>query len=587
METMDDSAALPALAILDLLEGLPQPACLLEGDDLVWCNAALETLAGLAADALIGRIGIAGHAVPAAEGGSIQMEFVDARGARRHVQVASRAVSGSGTRLVLLTDITEHQRQVERLMLLGGMTERLNVARTAREAALLVLDALQQVVGWEAGFVTLLATEAEQRVLPGHLLIPVLHMDTIGGQVVEVAPVAYVLPESSYSKRSLNEGPMLVHRSGDELKVGPEHSFGNLARRSASLIFVPIMAGTKKLGLLSVQSYRERAYTDDDLRLVELFSEAVANALERLRADERLRLFEQAVLHSTDMVVVTATDSQTDTGTSFWFVNEAFERVSGWRLAEIAGRSTSLLHGPRTDGATLARVREALDNDRPITVELVNYRKDGMPYVVELSTYAIGSTVGWLRYHVSIQRDVTERKRAEERLKYRAEIDPVTHVANRQRLMEQLEAEMAASSAGDEAFALLFLDLDGFKEINDRLGHAAGDLLLAEVARRLVGCVRPHDTVARFGGDEFTLLLPCLHSRGAAIAVADRILERLREPFDLEGGPVRCTASIGLAFHKDGFEAPEELLRRADMALYEAKREGRDRVVVQGEAGEG
>jgi diguanylate cyclase (GGDEF)-like protein/PAS domain S-box-containing protein len=174
-------------------------------------------------------------------------------------------------------------------------------------------------------------------------------------------------------------------------------------------------------------------------------------------------------------------------------------------------------------------------------------------------------------------RDVTDRREFEERLAHQAYHDDLTQLPNRAAFIERLEAELAALRAEPGTLAVLFLDIDRFKLVNDSLGHDVGDRLLVEVAERLRGCLRPRDIVARFGGDEFTLLLCDLNEPNDAVAVAERVTELLHQPMTIGTREVFATASIGISLSNDGREAPGDLLRQADLAMYLAKEHGRAR----------
>ena len=206
-------------------------------------------------------------------------------------------------------------------------------------------------------------------------------------------------------------------------------------------------------------------------------------------------------------------------------------------------------------------------------------RKDGTTFPVEVS---VGSIVyGGRRRILGSARDVSERRRVEERLlHHQAFHDPLTGLPNRALFLDRLERALARAAMARYAVALLFLDLDGFKAVNDDFGHEAGDRLLVAVAGRLGMRLRSEDTVARFGGDECTVLLQNVGGPHEATEVAYRILEDLREPFLLEGREHHVTARIGVALSTPAEEDPTPMLRRADEAMYRAKQRGRARYAL-------
>jgi diguanylate cyclase (GGDEF)-like protein/PAS domain S-box-containing protein len=199
-------------------------------------------------------------------------------------------------------------------------------------------------------------------------------------------------------------------------------------------------------------------------------------------------------------------------------------------------------------------------------------RKDGTTFPVEVSVGSIG--YGGRRRLLGSARDVSELRPGEERLLHQAFHDPLTGLPNRALFLDRLERALARAARARYAVALLFLDLDGFKAVNDNFGHEAGDGLLVAVAGRLGTRLRSEDTVARFGGDEFTVLLQNVGGPREAADVADRILEELREPFLLEGREHHVTASIGIALSTLAEVDPTPILRRADGAMYLAKQRG-------------
>jgi diguanylate cyclase (GGDEF)-like protein len=174
-------------------------------------------------------------------------------------------------------------------------------------------------------------------------------------------------------------------------------------------------------------------------------------------------------------------------------------------------------------------------------------------------------------------RDITERKRSEEQVRRSANHDSLTDLPNRGLFRERLEHEVKHSARTGLPLALLFIDLDGFKEVNDRLGHAAGDQLLQQVAHRISSCVRDTDTVARLGGDEFTVILTDVTRPQHIHAIAEKILDELRKPFALAAGQASISGSIGITVFPGDGSTPDELVRNADEAMYAAKNAGRNR----------
>lgn len=302
----------------------------------------------------------------------------------------------------------------------------------------------------------------------------------------------------------------------------------------------------------------------------------------RRQSQEQLRLLEGSIARLNDIVIITEAGPFNEPGPRIVFVNDAFERRTGYARDEVLGRSPRLLQGPQTQRARLDQIRSALEQWEPVRVDLVNYRKDGEPFWVDLDISPVWDKSRRLTHWVAVGRDVSERKASEQKIRYLAFYDALTDLPNRELLMERLHAcvEPRAQARGG---VLMFIDLDNFKVLNDTMGHHHGDLLLKEVARRLRGCVADGDTVARLGGDEFVVLLqPRAEGEPevleAARAVADRVLASLGEPYLLPGCLHHSTCSVGVTVFGPAPFTVSELLKQADLAMYQAKRAGRNTV---------
>ena len=285
-------------------------------------------------------------------------------------------------------------------------------------------------------------------------------------------------------------------------------------------------------------------------------------------AEERLRLLESVVVNANDAVLITEAWPFDQPGPRIVYVNEAFTRTTGYTSAEVLGRTPRLLQGPNSDRAALDTLRAALEGRQAVVVEVLNYRKDGTEFWVELSIVPVADAAGYITHWVSVQRDVTPRRQTDA-LRHQALHDALTDLPNRTLLHDRVALALrAAERAAERAatpLALLLFDLDHFKEVNDTLGHHAGDQLLRAVAIRLVGTVRASDTVARLGGDEFAVLLPTADAE-AAITAASTLLAALEPPFLVEGQRLEVGASIGVAVAPAHGADAAALLQHADVA---------------------
>lgn len=294
------------------------------------------------------------------------------------------------------------------------------------------------------------------------------------------------------------------------------------------------------------------------------------------RQDAKNRLFSKAFENSHDVVMIT--DAPVGQAPRVLQVNDAFEKMTGFTREEILGRTSDLLHGPETDPNALAGLQKCVQSGETGQAELIHYRKDGAPFWVELSLLPVHDERGFQTHWVSIQRDIDERKKSEEKIYFQSRHDALTGLPNRTLFQEQLAGAVEQAKIKDLLVGVLFLDIDRFKHVNDSLGHLVGDAFLQQVAGRIQGRLRPQDTVARIGGDEFTVLLPNMPDTEQIGAAAERLLETLHAPFQIEGHEIFITASIGVSIAPQDGEEIVTLLRSADQAMYSAKDDGRDSV---------
>jgi diguanylate cyclase (GGDEF)-like protein/PAS domain S-box-containing protein len=257
-------------------------------------------------------------------------------------------------------------------------------------------------------------------------------------------------------------------------------------------------------------------------------------------------------------------------------VNAAFEAITGYREFEVLGRDPKLLGSGRHDAAFFQTMWHTLRDDGYWEGEIWDKRKDGSEYPKWVHINTIRDSDARISHFVAVFSDISERKASEERIRYLAQHDALTGLPNRFTLAVHLEHALARAERAGEKIGLMFIDLDNFKTVNDTLGHAVGDLLLCEVARRITSAVRKSDIVARIGGDEFVVVLESAHLPGDAGMVAQKILERMSEAVPVDGNELHTTPSIGIAIYPDDGSNSEDLMKNADVAMYHAKSAGRN-----------
>lgn len=288
------------------------------------------------------------------------------------------------------------------------------------------------------------------------------------------------------------------------------------------------------------------------------------------------KLFGPIIESINDVVVITSADPARPAEQEVIYVNPAFTRLTGYSYDDAVGRSPDMLNGPETDKDTCGLIRTALEAQRPIEAEIQNYRKDGQPYWVDRNVIPLRDSSGETIYFASIEHDITPQKSLESRLNILAQTDELTHLRNRRAFMAAMEQEMARARRYHLPLCLMVLDLDFFKTINDRYGHAAGDAVLIGFAKTGSRLLRTTDVSGRIGGEEFAILMPETR-RDGALTLAERLRNAVKQRRTRHHGNVlSVTVSIGVAEFIPPEKRVARLLERADLALYAAKNDGRD-----------
>jgi diguanylate cyclase (GGDEF)-like protein/PAS domain S-box-containing protein len=293
----------------------------------------------------------------------------------------------------------------------------------------------------------------------------------------------------------------------------------------------------------------------------------------RVAAEQKLRLHERAIEATVNAIVITTGRRQKY---SIVHVNPAFERITGYSAAEVLGKNCRFLHGEENDQPGLTALRALLREQKEGCVTLRNYRKDGTLFYNELRISPVRDPRGHVTHFVGVLNDITETRRYQEELEHHVNHDALTGLPNRHLLRDRLQQAMHRAGRRELQCAVMFLDIDHFKLVNDGLGHHIGDALLKDVAAELLAILRPEDTVARFGGDEFVLIASEVQAQSGVTEIAERIVSRLSLPRRVENEDIAVSASVGVAMYPQDGETVDALLRNADAAMYHAKERGRN-----------
>ena len=407
-----------------------------------------------------------------------------------------------------------------------------------------------------------------------------------------------VLMQLSTTLASLKEAFVTLDREGRFTYLNPE-SERLLGRESKALLGGPIWGdvahnGTSRLHQEILSALKNGTFSEFEafypsqekwlaLRVYP-FADGLAvymqDVTERHHEQELLRLLQTSIARLNDIVLI-AEAGHEGAWPKIVFVNEAFVQQTGYSRAEVMGRTPELLQGPQTQRNALKRINHALSNTLPVAAELIYYKKNGVQFWLELSIVPVDYQNRGLTHWVIVGRDITDRKAADEQIEHLAFYDPLTQLPNRQLLTTRLEAVLSPKNADKKIGALMFIDLDNFKVLNDTLGHSRGDMMLQQVATRLQSCVRRSDTVARLGGDEFVVMLEDLADDAETAlqktrVVGEKILASLSVPYELSGNQYHGTCSIGITLIGILKQGMGDALKQADLAMYQAKAAGRN-----------
>lgn len=332
------------------------------------------------------------------------------------------------------------------------------------------------------------------------------------------------------------------------------------------------------LGTLCVIDTEAREIAEEQLDAVKTLADGVMAHLNlRLSHKEIRKYVDKLQLSATIFEKASENIVVTDQSNCFITANPAFTKTTGYSLEEIKGLTPKILSSGIQNKGFYTKMWNDLNTLGHWDGELWNKRKNGEIYAEWLSIKVLLNEDDSVRMYLGIFSDITEKKQADEIIWKQANYDFLTGLPNRRLFIDRLEHEIKIADRINKPLALLFIDLDYFKQVNDTFGHETGDILLVKVSERINESIRESDTVARMGGDEFTTILPQINSPEDAVKVVRIIIEKLAQPFDLNGTLITISASIGIAIYPKDAQDSKELLQNADRAMFDAKKLGRSR----------
>jgi diguanylate cyclase (GGDEF)-like protein/PAS domain S-box-containing protein len=340
----------------------------------------------------------------------------------------------------------------------------------------------------------------------------------------------------------------------------------------------PIQRGGQPFAVLSVYHEQTNAFNEEAIALLDEMTMNISFALDNFDHEVQRQLAQESLLLAASVYEVSSEAMMvTDADNNILSINPSFTRIMEYTPEEIIGKNAKILYSDVGNNKLNKEIWKEVTATGQWKGELWNKRKNGETFLELLTINTIYQENGSVHRRVALFSDITQRKQSEDLIWKQANFDLLTELPNRQLFHDRLNQEIRKAQRAGQALAVLFLDLDRFKEVNDTFGHSMGDIMLKEAARRLIGCVRATDTVARLGGDEFIIILGNLNHPTNVERVVRNILQKLAEPFQLGDDVAYVSASIGITLYPDDATDIDILLKNADQAMYTAKDQGRNR----------
>jgi diguanylate cyclase (GGDEF)-like protein/PAS domain S-box-containing protein len=492
-------------------------------------------------------------------GSSMPVKFVRVDGNTIDVEVAvmSFGAPGEDAYMIEARDITQRLRSTESLR---ERENRLNGILNTVADAIITID--------EKGIIQSFNPAAEN-------IFGYKARETIGENVKMLVPEPHRSKHDRYlsNYKKTGKGKIIGQTNREEMGQRKDGSLFPMELSVTELRLGHLRIYTGIIKDITVRKNAEEnlrlAHDQLEIRVEERTSELTEEIGVRRKAEERLRLAAEVIANLTEAVVIVDKRFRTTA------INPAFSSITGYREVDVLGKMPPFYKSLKKDKDLFERMWKEINTHGRWEGEYWNKKKNGTEIAVRLSVSVITDDDGKELQFAAVLTDITKRKQDEERIYYQANYDALTDLPNRALFHDRLNQGLATMSRLGRKLGLMFIDLDGFKLVNDTLGHDIGDLLLQETATRLSNCIRSGDTVARLGGDEFTVVMPSLLDPKHAPLLAQRILDTLAKPYNLKGHESFISGSIGVTIFPDDATDANELIKNADSAMYRAKEQGK------------
>ena len=505
--------------------------------------------------------------------GRLETHCINKLGHRFPISVSASKIYDPASctdKIVLIArDITKRKRLETESNIISRIIRGVTSTANLDELLALIHRSIRKVVAADNFFVALFDAETDM-----------LTMQFFVDQFDEMPPPSKV--GRSFSAYVFRTGEPLICTDEQAKEMIARGDVESVGTDSAIWLGVPLKTPTGPMGVLVVQDYDDRnTYSQHDLEFLTSVADQIAIAIDRKRGEDALRRSQERFELVTRATSDAIWDWNLETDEVWW--NEGFEKLFGYS-GETIGTDVSSwkrrLH-PDDYDRVIADVQRHIESGKTNWSDEYRFKRHDGSYahVIDRGYIVHDSGDRPVRMLGSMM-DVSDRKLLEQQLTHQALHDPLTKIANRVLFRDRVDHALSKQRRDNSTLAVLFLDLDNFKAVNDSIGHGAGDKLLIAVAQRLQDCLRNSDTAARLGGDEFAVLVEAVHSSDEAVMIAERIKTVFREPFIIDGKEVFMGTSIGIAQSGPAVRTSDELLRNADLAMYRAKNEGKGNYVI-------